>query len=133
MIKSIPHVLSIILLIVSSIRADEPVLADGQITYPSNARIPRWATSFERDQTAPEDSPDMRTVTAAPTGPLRTAADYEPVEAMVLSWKGDPSWQNILALMTANITTIGNADVYIAVNNAAEQSNATANLIAHGV
>lgn len=99
----------------------------------SNSRIPRTLTSAEREASSGLDEIGVRIVTPAPTGPIRSVAEYEPTDAMVLSWKGDSSWQDILSQMTLAITTVGNADVYVAVNNAAEQALATTNLVTHGV
>ena len=54
------------------------------------------------------------------------------MEAILLAWEGGSSWENILADMAASITTIGDADVIIAVDSTSEQSGALSKINARG-
>ncbi len=73
-----------------------------------------------------------RGVTSPPVGPVHCVAEYEPMEAILLAWEGGSSWENILADMSASITTIGDADVIIAVDSTNEQSGALSKISSRG-
>ncbi|HLO41480.1 MAG TPA: agmatine deiminase family protein [Phycisphaerales bacterium] len=67
---------------------------------------------------------------AAPTGPVECPAEYEPMAAIMMSWE---SFTPVLVEMAKHITTTGNADVYMVVDTASEQTTATNSLAAGGV
>lgn len=92
--------------------------------YPEGLGVPRFLTAEEAaiirlDPIVAEQS------RAAPPGAVRTAAEYEPCDGIMIAWEGFSSWLSILAQMTRDITTIGDANVYIFVDSTNERSSAT--------
>jgi len=73
-----------------------------------------------------------RAISSAPAGPLHCAGEYEPMQAIIVAWTGGASLTAILAQMGAQITTVGNADFHVVVNNASTQTSATTDLAAAG-
>ncbi|GMV24607.1 MAG: hypothetical protein AMXMBFR58_06380 [Phycisphaerae bacterium] len=65
-----------------------------------------------------------------PTGPIECPAEYEPMAAIMMSWE---SFTTTLIELTKHITTTGNADVYMIVDTASEQTTATTALTNAGV
>jgi len=104
----------------------EPLIIDGQLVYPDNNSIPRSLTPIERlwlSTHANNNSNNSRGNPTPPTGPVHCAAEYEPMQAILVSWNGSSGQTAILATMGANITTIGNADLYV-VGTTSQQSAA---------
>ena len=71
-------------------------------------------------------------ITPPPTGPLHCAAEYEPMDGIMLAWEGPSSWKSILQQMAVAITTVGQARAYVMVDSASEQSSVLASLRAAG-
>ena len=61
----------------------------------------------------------QQSLLGAPEGPLRTAAEFEPVQAILMSYRGSGGWKDVLDAMAAQITTVGNADVWVMAPNQA--------------
>src|SRR5690606_1607083 len=94
----------------------EPIVGrDGKLIYPADAEIPRNLTDVERRFIERHPLVSDRAVTPPPTGPLHCPAEYDPVDGILISWRGSSSWLNILAQMAKHITTTGNANVYLVV------------------
>jgi len=100
--------------------------------YEEGAQTPRNMTKAELRFVRDNPLVALRGVTSPPTGPVHCVAEYEPMEAILLAWEGGSSWENILADMAASITTIGDADVIIAVDSTSEQSGALSKINARG-
>ncbi|MCC6426072.1 MAG: agmatine deiminase family protein [Phycisphaerales bacterium] len=62
---------------------------------------------------------------APPTGPVECAAEYEPMDGIFMSWE---SFTPTLNEMAKLVTTIGNANVYMVVDTASEQTSATTSM-----
>ncbi len=86
--------------------------------------LPRSLTPAEAELIAREPivAPAPR---AAPPGPVRTPAEYDPAEGILLAWNGSPGWLTILANMAREITTTGNAKVFVIVNSTSARASAT--------
>lgn len=69
---------------------------------------------------------------AAPPGPVRTPAEYDPCEGIMIAWEGSNSWYNILAQIARDVTTIGNARIYCFVDSTTERSSAQSTIQAAG-
>lgn len=69
---------------------------------------------------------------AAPPGLVRTPAEYDPCEGLMIAWEGTSDWLDILAQMTRDVTTIGNATVFVAVDTTTERSRATSAIQSDG-
>ncbi len=67
---------------------------------------------------------------APPTGPVECAAEYEPMEGILLAWE---SFNPVLTELAKHITTTGNANAYVVVDTAGEQTTATTTLTNGGV
>lgn len=65
-----------------------------------------------------------------PTGPIECAAEYEPMDGILMAWE---SFTSTLVELAKHVTTTGNANVYIVVDTAGEQSTATTSLTNGGV
>lgn len=67
-----------------------------------------------------------------PSMPLRTPAEYDPMEAIIIAYEGPGGWLDILEQMTAQITTLGNADVYVMANTNGEVNTIENQMMAAG-
>jgi agmatine deiminase len=67
-----------------------------------------------------------------PSGPVHCAAEYEPMDGIVIGWKGGSTLNAIQAEMGRWITTAGNATLYVSCDNATVQANANSVLTAAG-
>jgi len=97
---------------------DEPILRDGTLVFPDGAAIPRSMTATERAYIRANPLANLRSATDPPTGPITTPSEYAPTQAVLFSYRGNASWKDIIDAMAAQITTVGNADVYVYVPNA---------------
>ncbi len=96
--------------------------------YPEGAPIPRSLTP-EEAEILKRDPLVAGNLRVAPPGLVRTPAEYDPCEAIMIAWEGTSSWLDILANMASDITTLGDARVIVWVDTASEQTTA-ANSIA---
>ena len=108
-------------------------LAQERPQYPEGSAIPRHATEAEIDwmRTNPIGIPEA--VTPPPRGQITCVAEYEPMDGIVISWEGPQAWLNILTQMSAEITTRGDADMYVSVDTTGERTSAFNQLQAGGV
>lgn len=112
---------------------DQPIWTEDGLIFPEGAQIPRSLTPVERRwlETHPlgaGSTSDTR-ATAAPTGPIYCAAEYEPMEAILFAWE---SYTSLLTEMIKHTTTTGDADVYVYVDSTTEQSSASGTIAAGG-
>ncbi|HUN80511.1 MAG TPA: hypothetical protein VMV81_03280, partial [Phycisphaerae bacterium] len=107
----------------------EPLIINDELVFPPG--VPRYLTTTERKWLDTHLDSHVRSVgvTAPPTGPIHCAAEYEPMEAIVLSWKTYPSVQTPMGV---NITTTGSADLYVVCDNASVQASANSSLTSGG-
>ena len=98
-------------------------------SYPEGANVPRNLTTEEARyiETHPITAP--RGVTAPPIGSIRCVAEYEPMDAIFLAWEG---FSSIVAQMAAHITTTGNADAIVVIDQSGEQSQALSQIASYG-
>ena len=108
--------------------------ADPAVSSPNEAEsapLPRSLTKAEAAQIAREPivaAPSR----AAPPGAVLTPAEYDPCEGIMIAWEGSSSWLSILAQMARDITTIGNAKVFVMVDTTSERASASASIAAQG-
>jgi agmatine deiminase len=103
---------------------------DGRLVYdPDGPPLPRSMTPLEQWYVARYPIAGTDTPTPPPTGPVRCVAEYEPMDGIIVSWMAS---QSILAQMGFYVTTVGNANLYVALPNAATQPSAQATLVAAG-
>ena len=98
-------------------------------SYPEGANIPKYLTKVEQRYIARNPITAPRGVTAPPSGPIHCAAEYEPTDGILLSWEG---FSDIVAEMAARITTIGEADAVIVIDQSNEQSQALSAIASYG-
>ncbi len=98
-------------------------------THPEGTPTPRSLTAEERAYVAqhPIVPPALR-ATAPPPGAVRAVAEYEPMEAIILTHEGSGGWKTILDQMAAAITTTGDADVWVYCDSATEQNTVNTRL-----
>jgi len=100
----------------------------GKLVFDSGADISRALTPVEQQWL--NDNPGAATAgsripTSPPTGPIRTVAEYEPMEALVMSWAGSSTQKTTIAQIVKRITVDAGGRVYVGVNNATDQAAAT--------
>ncbi|MEW6071479.1 MAG: agmatine deiminase family protein [Planctomycetota bacterium] len=107
-----------------------PIAAQERPIEPDGAPLPRYLTPAEARylESHPLGS-DLRAVTPPPPGPIHCVAEYEPMAGILIAWEG---WTTILVQMAAQITTVGEADLYVAVDSAAEGTSALNSIAAGG-
>lgn len=71
-----------------------------------------------------------RGATDPPSGPIHCPGEYEPMDGILIAWEGYNSWKQILAQMGAQITTVGDADLYVMCDTAFE-ANSVENTLAN--
>ncbi len=123
-----PLVLGLLVPLAAARPTVRPTLQDGE-----EPALPRYLTAEEARllESQPITVP-ARAVTPPPSGPLHCVAEYEPMDALLVAWEGSGSWTSILAQMAAQVTTVGDADVLVAVDSAAEGASATSAIAAQG-
>ncbi len=91
--------------------------------------LPRYMTTLEREEAErlrpfwPGAGTDVPT--PPPSGPLRTVAEYEPMDGIICGWM---AFNAELAQLAKVITTTGNANFYVVLNTASQQASATTTL-----
>jgi agmatine/peptidylarginine deiminase len=111
---------------------EEPQWTGGRLVYPEGGAIPRSLTEPERRYLAEHPLVAELLETPPPEGPIHCPAEYEPMDGILISWEGWGGWRAILALMGAQITTTGDANLYVVVDDDGERLNAEAELGASG-
>jgi agmatine/peptidylarginine deiminase len=101
-----------------------PIMPDDGSPLPRNLTAAE-AAYLEKHPLAP----NLRAVTPPPPGSVRCAAEYEPMDGIIIAWEG---FNSLLAQMATHITTTGNADVLVACDSASEASSALSTLSAAG-
>lgn len=121
--------------------AQPPAAAlDSELNFPEGVEISRSLTPAEAaylsrhpDYFTGQAGPfDGRVGGVRPPGPILCPGEYEPVQALLVAWEGNTAQNTILRQMIAQITTTGNADAYVVVDTASEQTTVAANLVGSG-
>ncbi|MFI4855295.1 MAG: agmatine deiminase family protein [Phycisphaerales bacterium JB065] len=102
--------------------------------YPEGEAVPRSMTPEEQRWVAdhPIVAPE-RGATQPPSGhDFRATAEYEPVHGICMAWEGSSFWTAILREMAVEITTKGNAFVYIACDTTSEANSVRNSLSSAG-
>ncbi len=103
-----------------------------ELEFPEGAEIPRSMTEAEAEYTRVNPIQAVQSRGAAPSGLVRTPGEYEPAEGIIMAWEGSSAWKNILAQMTREITTTGEAKAFIFVDSASERTSASNSVAAQG-
>lgn len=92
------------------------------------APLPRSLTPAEAAFVArkPIVAPPSR---AAPATRVRTPSEYEPMEGIMIAWQG---WSSVLSEMAREITTTGNAKVFVVVNTSGSIGSASSAIASAG-
>ncbi len=115
-----------------SAAADEPLLQNGVLQYPEDAAVPRSLTPLEASWIQRHPLGADRVATAPPIGPIRAASEYEPMAGILLAWEGGSSYTNIVRQMAVQITTLGDADVFVACDSNSEANTVNSTLSSYG-
>jgi len=122
-----------LLLVACAAQAEVPVPKQVSPEYLATIRddapaLPRGFTSEERARWRLPDP--LFTPLAAPTGAVRAQAEYEPTDGILVRWG---SMNALLTQMTVALTTgDANANVYVVVTGASQQSSAASTLSGAG-
>lgn len=73
-----------------------------------------------------------RGATEVPVGPVHCPAEYEPMDGILIAYEGPSGWLAILDQMATQITTLGNADIYVMADSAGEANTIFNNMNAAG-
>jgi len=104
-----------------------------QQQYPEGVDIPRALTAAEAAWIAQNplavagDAP-----TPPPTGPVRCAAEYEPMDGLCLAYEGTSAQLAIVQQIARHVTTTGQARAFVYCDTASEAATATSALAAAG-
>lgn len=112
---------------------DEPVLTADGLHFPEGSAIPRSMTELERVLLERRPLVPPAGTGGVPSGPVHCPAEYEPMDAILIAWEGDNSWKAILGQMSAEITTTGDADLFVVVDSTSERNSTEASLAGYGV
>lgn len=101
--------------------------------YPEGAETPRHMTEAERAwvEAHPIVASSARGA-GAPTGPVRCAAEYEPMEGILIAYEGSSGWLSILRQMAVQITTVGEANIYVMCDTSSEAASVEAAMVGQG-
>ena len=110
----------------------EPLLVDGALVFPEGLPVPASMTEIERRWLDAMKAPALRGETPPSADPIRCASEYEPMDGIVLAWEGGSSFTNIVAQMAAQITTTGDANVYVACDSNNEANSARNSMVNQG-
>lgn len=102
------------------------------LSWPEGAALPRSLTPAEVAWLSTHPLAASDSVTPPPSGPVHCAAEYEPMEGLLMAWEGSSSWRLLLQQMTVSITSTANGIVTMVVDTASEQSSAASQLSAAG-
>ncbi|HRQ73403.1 MAG TPA: agmatine deiminase family protein [Phycisphaerales bacterium] len=115
-----------------SVPHDQPILVDGHLVFPDGAEIPRFLTEAERRYLATNPLVPERGTRGAPVGDIYCVPEYDPMEAILISWEGSSAQKSILAEMAKHITTTGDADLHVAIDTSGAIPAAQATLSGAG-
>lgn len=109
--------------------SDEPIWDGNVLIYPEGAQIPAGLTDVERAYL--EKHPLLPGYgSEPPTGPVYCVPEYDPMEGVLIAWEG---FTDILREIAYHVTTTGDGDVYVVVDNGSEQASAQSALQTRGV
>ncbi|MBC8200685.1 MAG: agmatine deiminase family protein [Planctomycetes bacterium] len=98
-------------------------------SYPEGADIPRNLTIEESKFIKRNPITAPRGITSPPVGPIHCVAEYEPMDGILLAWEG---YASIVSEMAARITTVGNADAIVVIDQPNEESQALSQIASYG-
>lgn len=118
----------------SAQNASEPLLTESGLEFPEGSAIPRSMTRTEQEWIARHPLTVSRGTTPPPAfqSDVRCPGEYEPMQGIIFAWEPFGSVTPILNTMVKEVTTTGNAEAYIMVDSAGEQSSVTSTLTAAG-
>lgn len=106
--------------------------ANAQLIDVHGGPLPRHMTALEQ-AIYRANPPDVR-ITEAPTGPIWCAAEHEPMEGLIMTWKGLSTWNDIQAQIAREITSAdGAARAYFVVDSQNQISSVQSKLQSFGV
>ncbi len=126
-----------VLLIAASASAQtvtEPVRTEEGLVFPEGAAIPRSLTRSEQQWINEHPLSVSRGTTPPPAflSDVRCPGEYEPMQGIIFAWEPFGSVTPILSAMVREVTTTGNAEAYIMVDTASEQTSVTTTLTSAG-
>ncbi len=119
--------------VVSGVCAGLALGAPPALEYPEGVETPRSMTAAERVwvEANPIVAGSARGA-GAPTGPVRCAAEYEPMEGIMIAYEGSSGWLSILRQMAAQITTVGGANIYAMCDTSGEAASVQSAMVSQG-
>lgn len=106
--------------VAAQVRAD-----DDAVALPKGLTSDEQALVLLNPIVAPESA-------GVPMGSVRTVAEYEPMEGILVAYEGSSSWRAILRRMAVQVTTIGEANMYVVCDSTSEASSTFNAMVAEG-
>lgn len=104
-----------------------------QQQYPEGVDVPRSLTAAEQAWILQNPIAVAADVpTPPPTGPVRCAAEYEPMDGLCLAYEGTTAQLAVVQQIARHVTTTGLAKAYVYCDTATEATTATSALAAAG-
>ncbi len=97
----------------------------GALVYPEGVDLPRGMSDAEAAWVEANPivaEPALRGA-GTPQGPVHCVAEYEPMDGILMAYEGSSGWLLILRQMAAQITTVGNANVYVICDTSNEATS----------
>jgi agmatine deiminase len=100
---------------------------DGRLIYRQGEPLPKSLTPAEAGylRLHPFGPGGTDVPTLPPTGPIHCAAEYEPMDGILIGWEGGAALNAIQKDMAGWVTNTGNAYMYVSCDSAAIQTSAT--------
>ena len=105
-----------------------PVVAvgdDGEVALPKGLTAGEAALVAQSPLLAPRSA-------GAPVGSVRSVAEYEAMEGILMAYEGPSAWRAIQHAMAREITTVGDANVYMICDSQNEANTAFNAMVAAG-
>ena len=121
------------LVLAAGVKAAEPLLIDGTLVFPEGLAVPKDMTPIESRFIQEHPLGAVRGATPPPpTADVRCASEYESMGGILLAYEGGSSFTSIIRQMAVAITTIGEANVYIACDSNSEANSVRSSLASQG-
>lgn len=126
------HAIELVLLATSPLASFSALPAPLDPQHEDAPALPRYLTEAEAALVGehPIVATGLRGTT--PAGLVHCVAEYEPMEGILMAYEGSAGWRVILERMAAEITTVGDANVYVMCDTASEQTTARNAMVARG-
>ncbi|MBZ0172774.1 MAG: agmatine deiminase family protein [Phycisphaerales bacterium] len=126
------HAIELVLLATFPLASFSALPAPPAVQHEDALALPRYLTEAEAALVSEHPIVATGQRGATPAGLVHCVAEYEPMEGILMAYEGSAGWRVILDQMAAEITTVGDANVYVMCDTASEQATARNAMVARG-